>query len=49
MNEKLKNTIANTAVLTMRGKLNKDDSDEAELSCLEDEVLEGKFPVLIGK
>ena len=49
MNEKLKNTIANTAVLTMRGKLKKDESDEAELSCLEDEVLEGKFPVLIGK
>ena len=50
MNEKLNNPIANTAVLTMRGKLKKDDNDEeAELSCLEEEVLEGKYPVLIGK
>ena len=48
MNEKLKNTLIKTAVLTMRGKLRKDENDEAELSCLEEEVLEGKFPVIIG-
>ena len=48
MNEKLKNPLIKTAVLTMRGKLRKDESDEAELSCLEEEVLEGKFPVIIG-
>ena len=48
MNKKLKNPLIKTAVLTMRGKLRKDESDEAELSCLEEEVLEGKFPVIIG-
>ena len=49
MNEKLKNPIVNAAVLTMRGKLKKDESDEAELSCLEQDVMDGKFPVIIGK
>ena len=51
MNEKLKNTIAKTAVLTMRGKLKNSDSvgdDEAELSCLEEDVLDGEYPVIIG-
>ena len=48
MNEKLRNPIADTAVLTMRGKLKKDESEEAELNCLEQDVLDGKFPVLIG-
>ena len=50
MNEKLSNPIARTAVLTMRGKLKKDDNDEeAELSCLEEEVLAGEYSVLIGE
>ena len=49
MNQKLKNSIVRTAVLTMRGKLKKDESDETELSCIEQEVLDGKFPVIIGK
>jgi len=48
MNQKLKNSIVRTAVLTMRGKLKKDESDETELSCIEQEVLDGKFPVIIG-
>ena len=52
MNEKLKNPIVKTAVLTMRGKLKNDgdgdEEDEAELNCLEDDVLDGEYPVLIG-
>jgi superfamily II DNA helicase RecQ len=50
MNEKLKSHLVKTAVLSMRGKLKKEEGneDEVELSCLEDEVLDGKFPVVIG-
>ena len=51
MNNKLKNKIAKTAVLSMRGKLKNDGTeleDDVELSCLEEEVLEGHYPVLIG-
>ena len=51
MNNKLKNKIAKTAVLSMRGKLKNDGTeleDDVELSCLEEEVLEGQYPVLIG-
>ena len=51
MNEKLKNPLVKTAVLSMRGKLKKEEGneEEVELSCLEEEVLDGKFPVLIGR
>ena len=51
MNEKLKNPLVKTAVISMRGKLRKEgsDSDEVELNCLEEEVLAGKFPILIGR
>ena len=49
MYEKLKNRHVKTAVLTMTGKLKKDDSDEdADLNCLESDVLEGSYPVIIG-
>jgi hypothetical protein len=51
MNEKLKGSIVKTAVLTMRGKLKNsegDMDDEAELNCLEEDVLCGKYPVIIG-
>ena len=50
MNEKLKNPLVKTAVLTMRGKLKMGEAndEDVELSCLEEEVLDGKFPVLIG-
>ena len=40
--------IVKTAVLTMRGNLKKEGSEEAELSCLEEEVLDGKFQIVIG-
>ena len=49
MNNKLKNKIAKTAVLSMRGKLKNDGTeleDDVELSCLEEEVLDGHYPSL---
>ena len=51
MNEKLKNCLVKTAVLSMRGKLKNDEADvdeEVELNCLETDVLNGQYPVLIG-
>ena len=51
MNDKLKNNVAKTAVLSMRGKLRNDGADveeEVELSCLEADVLDGNYPVLLG-
>ena len=49
MNEKMKNKDVRTAVLTMTGKLKNDDGeDDAELDCLENDVLEGHYPVVIG-
>ena len=49
MNEKMKNKDVKTAVLTMTGKLKNDEGeDDAELDCLENDVLEGHYPVVIG-
>ena len=48
MNEKLKSTLVKTAVLSMKGILKKEGTEEVELNCLEEEVLDGKFPVVIG-
>ena len=51
MNDKLNNKIVKTAVLSMRGKLKNDVDDleeDVELNCLEKDVLDGQYPVLIG-
>jgi hypothetical protein len=51
MNDKLNNQIVKTAVLSMRGKLKNDVDDleeDVELNCLEKDVLDGQYPVLIG-
>ena len=50
MNEKLKSPIVETAVLSMRGKLKigEENDEDVELSCLEEHLLDGKFPILIG-
>ena len=49
MNEKMKNKDVKTAVLSMTGKLkNEEGQDDAELDCIENDVLEGVYPVVIG-
>ena len=49
MEEKMKNQQVKTAVLTMTGKLkNEEGDDDAVLSGLEDDVLDGAYPVIIG-
>ena len=49
MHEKLKNRHVKTAVLSMAGKLKKDETDDdADLNCLESDVLDGLYPVIIG-
>ena len=47
MNEKMKNSLVKTAVLTMAGKL-KNSEEDVELSCLEDDIFNGLYPVVIG-
>ena len=49
MNEKMKNKDIRTAVLTMNGKIkNNEEQDDAELDCLEEDLLAGNYPVVIG-
>ena len=49
MNEKKENDVCRVAVLSMAGQLSGSSTDEeATLSCLVSELLEGEFPVLIG-
>ena len=49
MNEKKENDICSIAVLSMTGQLTATEvSDDATLSCLLDDLLEGKFPVILG-
>ena len=49
MNEKMKNKDVKTAFLSMTGKLkNEEGQDDAELDCIENDVLEGVYPVVIG-
>ena len=50
MNEKMKNKDIRTAVLTMNGKIkNAEGQDnDAELDCLEEDLLAGIYPVVIG-
>jgi len=49
MNEKKENDICPIAVLSMTGQLTATEvSDDATLSCLLDDLLEGKFPVILG-
>ena len=50
MEEKLKTSFIPTGVVTMSGELKTDaDTEEAELSNPEEDFLEGKLPVIIGK
>ena len=50
MNQKMSNKICDVAVLSMTGKLTTSLSSEedAELSCKIDDLLAGKYPVLMG-
>ena len=49
MNEKMINKICDVAVLTMSGHLKTNSGEEnPDLSCDIDDLLEGKFPVLLG-
>ena len=48
MNEKMRNSPVKTAVLTMRGNLKSEESDDADLNCLENDVIAGNYPVIIG-
>ena len=51
MNEKLHNKICEVATLSMTGTLktsSKDDDDDASLSCDLEELLGGRYPVLMG-
>ena len=50
MTQKMKSKDVKTAILSMAGQLKSDgDEDEdAELDCLESDILDGKFPVIIG-
>ena len=50
MNEKIKNRICDVAVLSMAGQLRTSSGpeDEAELSCDVKDLLDGKYPVLLG-
>ena len=49
MNEKKKNDVCPVAVLSMSGHLSAtEEPDDAKLSCLIDDLLDGKYPVLIG-
>ena len=49
MNQKLKNRICDAAVLTMTGQVKtSNDEESANLSCDLDDLLAGKYPVLIG-
>ena len=49
MNEKIRNKICGVATLSMTGtlKTSKDD-DDASLSCDLQDLLDGRFPVLMG-
>ena len=50
MFEKMKSKDVKTAVLTMTGKLkNEEGQDDADLDALEKDVLDGVYPVVIGK
>ena len=50
MNEKMKNKDIRTAVLTMNGKIKNTEGqdNDAELDCLEEDLLAGIYPVVIG-
>ena len=50
MNQKIKNQICDVAVLSMSGELKGSSgrNEDADLSCEVSDLLEGKFPVLLG-
>ena len=49
MNQKVNNKICQVAVLSMTGQLKTSDTeDDADLSCSVSEILDGKYPVLLG-
>ena len=49
MNEKMVNKICDVAVLSMSGNLRtKSGEENSDLSCNVDDLLEGRFPVLLG-
>ena len=49
MNEKMANKICDVAVLSMSGNLRtKSGEENSDLSCNVDDLLEGRFPVLLG-
>ena len=50
MNEKIHNKICGVATLSMTGclKTSKENDDDASLSCDLEDLLDGKFPVLMG-
>ena len=49
MNDKKQNDVCNVAVLSMKGDLSGSLADaNASLSCLLDDLMDGKYPVIIG-
>ena len=53
MNQKMTNDVCDVAVLSMAGELrtrtdNDDDEDDASLSCNLQELLDGRYPTLLG-
>ena len=50
MEEKVRSTVVPTAVVTMQGQIKQhlDERGEAQLSSPKEDLLQGKFPLLIG-